>query len=148
MSDSDDLSGDDPEMDKFVEDFERHRDALYDCVLDYMDEEEIDEAYVAQLLMDAMIRMRMTAYGLGVESPSVGGLRMDLDRLKDEVNAFLREAKKGAEEYIVHVKEMRAAAEKALAAVDEELEGDEADEEDDEDDEEEGDEEADEEKPK
>jgi hypothetical protein len=108
MSDSDDLSGDDPEMDKFVEDFERHRDALYDCILDYMDEEEIDEAYVAQLLMDAMIRMRMTAYGLGVESPSVGGLRMDLDRLKDEVNVFLREAKKGAEEYIGLVKKMRA----------------------------------------
>ena len=50
----------------------------------------------------------MTAYGLGVESPSVGGLKMDLDRLKEEVNVFLREAKKGAEEYIVHVKEMRA----------------------------------------
>jgi hypothetical protein len=52
--------------------------------------------------------MRMTAYGLGVESPSVGGLKLDLDRLKEEVNVFLREAKKGAEEYIAHVKEMRA----------------------------------------
>jgi ribosome recycling factor len=62
----------------------------------------------------------MTAYGLGVESPSVAGLKMDIDRLKDEVNVFLREAKKGAEEYIVHVKEMRAAAEKALAKIDEE----------------------------
>jgi hypothetical protein len=120
MSDTDDLSGDDPEIDKFVEDFERHRDAIYDCILDYMDEEEIEEGYVAQLLIDAMIRMRMTAYGLGVESPSVGGLKMDLDRLKDEVNVFLREAKKGAEEYIVHVKEMRAAAEKVLAETDEE----------------------------
>ena len=108
MSDSDDLSGDDPAIDKFVEDFERHRDALYDCILDYMDEEDLGEAYVAQLLIDAMIRMRMTAYGLGVESPSVAGIKMDLDRLKDEVNVFLREAKKGAEEYIAHVKEMRA----------------------------------------
>jgi hypothetical protein len=108
MSDSDELPGDDPEAEKFVEDFERHRDAIYDCILDYMDEEEIGEAYVAQLLIDAMIRMRMTAYGLGVESPSVAGIKMDLDRLKDEVNVFLREAKKGAEEYIAHVKEMRA----------------------------------------
>jgi hypothetical protein len=108
MSDSSDPSGDDPTADKFVEDFERHRDALYDCILDYMDEEGIDEPYVAQLLIDAMIRMRMTAYGLGVESPSVGGLKLDLDRLKEEVNVFLREAKKGAEEYIVHVKELRA----------------------------------------
>ena len=108
MSDSDDPSGDDPAIDKFVEDFERHRDALYDCILDFMDEEEIDEAYMAQLLIDAMVRMRMTAYALEVESPSVGGLKMDLDRLKEEVNVFLREAKKGAEEYIVHVKETRA----------------------------------------
>jgi hypothetical protein len=108
MSDSDDLFGDDPEADKFVEDFERHRDAIYERILDYMDEAEIGEAYVAQLLIDAMIRMRMTAYGLGVESPSVAGIKMDLDRLKDEVSVFLREAKKGAEEYIRHVKDMRA----------------------------------------
>ena len=53
----------------------------------------------------------MTAYGLGVESPSVAGLKMDLDRLRDEVGVFLREAKKGAEEYIRHVKEMRAEVE-------------------------------------
>jgi len=69
---------------------------------------EIDEAYVAQLLVDAMIRMRMTAYGVGVESPSVAGLKLDLDRLRNEVGEFLREAKKGAEEYIGHIKKMRA----------------------------------------
>ena len=108
MSKSDDLFDDDPEVDKFVEDFERHRDAIYDRLLDYMDEAEINEAYVAQLLIDAMIRMRMTAYGLGVESPSVAGIKMDLDRLKDEVSVFLREAKKGADEYIRHVKDLRA----------------------------------------
>ena len=110
MSDSDELPGDDPEAEKFAEDFERHRDAIYDCILDYMDEEDLGEAYVAQLLIDAMIRMRMTAYGLGVESPSVAGIKMDLDRLRDEVSVFLREAKKGADGYIRHVKEMRAEA--------------------------------------
>jgi hypothetical protein len=117
MSDSDDLSGEDPGMDEFVEDFERHRNAIYESIIDYMEEGEIDEAYAAQLLMDAMVRMRMTAYGLDVESPSVAGLKMDLDRLKEEVNVFLREAKKGAEEYIVHVKELRAEADKAAQEV-------------------------------
>src|ERR1700730_407225 len=73
MSEPDDPLGDDPEVDKFVEEFERHRDAIYERILDYMDEVEINEAYVAQLLIDAMIRMRMTAYGLGVESASVAG---------------------------------------------------------------------------
>src|ERR1700726_1256073 len=116
MSGSDDLSGDDPEGDKFVEEFERHRDALYDHICDFMEEAEISESYVAQLLVDAMIRMRMTAYGMGVESPSVAGLKLDLDRLRDEVGVFLREAKKGAEEYIALVKDMRADAEAALEA--------------------------------
>jgi hypothetical protein len=111
MSDSDDLLGDDPAIDEFVEDFERHRNAIYERISDYMEEVEINEAYVAQLLVDTMIRMRMTAYGLGVESPSVAGLKLDLDRLRDEVGVFLREAKKGAEEYIRHVKEMRAEVE-------------------------------------
>ena len=108
MSEPDDLHGDDPEVDKFVEEFERHRDAIYERILDYMDEVEINEGYVAQLLIDATIRMRMTAYGLGAEKPSVAGLKLDLDRLRNEVNVFVREAKKGAEEYIGHVKDMRA----------------------------------------
>src|ERR1700692_3172765 len=108
MSDPDDVPDDDPAMDQFAEEFERHRDALYDHICDFMEEDEISEAYVAQLLADAMIRMRMTAYGMGVESPSVAGLKLDLDRLRDELGVVLREAKKGAEEYIGVVKEMRA----------------------------------------
>jgi hypothetical protein len=118
MSDSDDPFGEDPAVDEFVGEFERHRDALYDHIIDFMEEEDINEAYVAQLLADAMIRMRVSAYGIGVESPSVSGLKLDLDRLRDELGLLLREAKKGAEEYIGHVKEMRAeieAEEKAAA---------------------------------
>jgi len=128
MPDSDDVSENDSAADEFVEDFERHRDAIYELVCDYMDDVEISESYVAQLLIDAMIRMRMTAYGMGVESPSVAGLKLDLDRLRDEVGVFLREAKKGAEEYITLVKDMRADAEAALEAEEvgeEDKEGDE-----------------------
>ena len=120
MSDSGDLFGDDPAMEEFAEEFERHRNAIYGRLSDYMDAAEIDEAYMAQLLIDAMIRMRMTAYGLGVESPSVAGLKLDLDRLRNEVGEFVREAKKGAEEYIGHVKEARAEADAKLAAEGEE----------------------------
>jgi hypothetical protein len=116
MPGPEDAFEDDPAADAFVEDFERHRDAIYELVCDYMEDVEISESYVAQLLIDAMIRMRMTAYGMGVESPSVAGLKLDLDRLRDEVGVFLREAKKGAEEYISMVKDMRAEAEAALEA--------------------------------
>ena len=119
MSDSDDFPDDDA-MDQFAEEFERHRDTLHEHICDFMEEADISEAYVAQLLADAMIRMRMTAYGLGVESPSVAGLKLDLDRLHKELGEFLREAKKGAEEYIGHVKEMRAAADAELEDEEEE----------------------------
>jgi hypothetical protein len=111
MPDSDDMFGDDPAIDEFAADFERHRAAIYERISDYMEEADINEAYVAQLLIDMMIGMRMTAYGLGVENPSVAGLKLDLDRLRNEVGEFLREAKKGAEEYIHRVKDARAEAE-------------------------------------
>ena len=111
MPDPDDLHGDDPVADELVGEFERHRAAIYERISDYMEEVDINEAYVAQLLIDMMIGMRMTAYGLGVENPSATGLKLDLDRLRNEVGEFVREAKKGAEEYIRHVKDVRAGAE-------------------------------------
>ena len=119
MSKSDDLSGDDPAIEEFAQEFERHRGVLYERIRDFMDEEEIDESYLVPLLVDAAVRLRMTAYGLDVESPSVAGLKLDLDRLKTEVNEFLREAKKSAEEYIAQVKEARAEADADAEEVDE-----------------------------
>jgi hypothetical protein len=110
MSDSDDVFGDDPEADKFAEAYERHRDDIHELILDYMDEEDLDAPYLAQLLIDLMIRMRMSAYGFGVESPSVGGLKLDLDRLQAELGEFVREAKKGAALFIEGVKQARAEA--------------------------------------
>ena len=70
MADSDDLPGEDPEFDQFAEEYEGHRDALFDLISKYIDEHDLEEAYVAQLLFDLTLNMRMTAYGMGVESPS------------------------------------------------------------------------------
>jgi hypothetical protein len=123
MSDTDDLLPDDPEeFKKFADDFESRREAFYQHVLDFMDQEEIDEAYMAHLLFDAAISMRMTAYGMGVENPSVAGLKIDLDRVAREVGEMLRETKKGAEEYIRTVKQER---ERAAAEGEGEAEGNE-----------------------
>ena len=55
MPDPEDAFEDDPAADAFVEDFERHRDAIYELVCDYMEDVEISESYVAQLLIDAML---------------------------------------------------------------------------------------------
>jgi hypothetical protein len=100
MTDSDDQSEKDPEFDQFAEDYEGHRAALFDLVSDYMDKHDLEEGYVAQLLLDLTLNMRMAAYAMGVESPSAAGLRLDLDRWQREVVGFVREAQKDAESYI------------------------------------------------
>jgi hypothetical protein len=110
VSEPADDPGEDPEVDEFADEFERDRDGIYSVLLDYMEQKDVGEGYAAQLLIDLMIKLRITAYGFGVESPSVAGLKLDLDRLRAEVGEFVREAKKGAEEYIVHIKEMRVEA--------------------------------------
>jgi hypothetical protein len=111
MSGSDDGFGDDPGMEAFADEFDRHRKAVFELLEEYMEEEALDDDYVGQLLLDALIRLRMATYGISVERPSVAGLKLDLDRLQKEVVEVLREAKKDAEDFIATVKEARAAAE-------------------------------------
>jgi hypothetical protein len=111
MTGPDGLFGEDPEVAKLAEEFERHGLALYERVCAYMDEAEIGEAFVAALLLDAAIKMRMAAYGMGVENPSVAGLKLDLDRLRREVDDVVHQTKTGAEDYIRLVKQARAEAE-------------------------------------
>jgi hypothetical protein len=115
MPGSDDLLGDDPEFKEFADEFERHREALYRLVSDYMDEEGVSETFAAHLLLDATVHMRMAAYGTAVEQPSVNGLKLDLDRLRQEMDQFVREAKKGAEDYIREVKSLREELEREEA---------------------------------
>jgi hypothetical protein len=115
MPDSDDSLSDDPEFKQFADEFERHREALYQLVSDYMDEEGVSETFAAQLLLDATVHMRMAAYGTAVEQPSAGGLKLDLDRLRQEMDQFVREAKKGAEDYIREVKSLREEIEREEA---------------------------------
>src|ERR1700730_17880555 len=111
MAEPDDLHGDDPELAKFADEFERHHQAIYDYLSDYMDELDIDPLYVPQVLMDIVLGLRMTSYGETGESPSVAGLRLELDRLRGEVDEMVRGAKKGAEEFISETKRLRAEAE-------------------------------------
>ncbi len=125
MSDSDDVFGEDAGAEEFADAFDRHRQAFLDRLDEFMDEEDLDEEYMGQLLLDALISLRMAAYGGGVEKPSVAGLKLDLDRLQKQVIEILREAKKGAEEFIATAREARAKAE---------AEGDDADAEEEEDD--------------
>jgi hypothetical protein len=54
--------------------------------------------------------MHMAAYMSSVEKPSVAGLKMEIDRFSNDIQEMLREAKKGAAEF---VEDYKAAAEAA-----------------------------------
>lgn len=89
--------------------FDLDRNALYDRVAAFMDEEDIADSYAAALLLDLTVRLRMTAYAMETEKPSVAGLKLDLDRLSRDVEELVREAKREAPDFIEEIKAELAA---------------------------------------
>lgn len=91
--------------------YEAHRTALYDMLIGYADKEELSDGFMAQLLSDLGLSLRMVAYASETEKPSIGGLRLDLDRYTRELGESVREAKKHAAEFIADAKAARDAEE-------------------------------------
>lgn len=102
-------SDDDDGAEGTHDEFTRDSEALYDRVAEFLEAEDLDDSYAVELLLDVAIRLRLSAYGLGVDKPSVIGLKLDLDRWKTDIDNMIRDAKKGAEDYVAHFKEVRAA---------------------------------------
>jgi hypothetical protein len=73
-------------------------------VLDYLDEHEVDEGTAVFGLVEVALSVAMSGYAMSVDKPSVGGLRMALDRLAKDISDLIREAKKGAEEFLAETK--------------------------------------------
>ncbi len=122
MSGTDDLFGDDPELEEASQEFDRHREALFQLISDYMDEEQIAALSVIEMLISTVVGLRMTVYGVSVESPSVTGLKRDLERLGREIDDCIRHAKKEAEQFVTHIKQARAEADEEEADTDAERE--------------------------
>ena len=76
----------------------------------FMDEQDIGEFDLADLLLDAAIQLRMSAYASDIDKPSVAGLKLDLDRLQVDVEQMIRDAKRDADSFIAEVKEEKAEA--------------------------------------
>jgi len=87
---------------------EAHGEAIREMVLDYLDEHEVDEGVAVFGLVEIALSIAMSGYVMSVEKPSVGGLRMTLDRLGKDFADLIREAKKNADDFIT---ETRAALE-------------------------------------
>jgi uncharacterized radical SAM superfamily Fe-S cluster-containing enzyme len=82
--------------------------ALFVRLESFMDEQDIGDLDLSDLLLDAAVHLRMSAYAAEVEKPSVAGLKLDLDRLRLDAEQSIRNAKKDAERFIAEVKEARA----------------------------------------
>jgi hypothetical protein len=109
---SDNGRSDDPDVQEFMDEVEQHSRAIYEMVSDYMDDLEVPEAIISHVLLNLAFNMRMVAYVMDTEKPSAGGLKLDLDRMRNEIEQILRESKKGAEGYIKSAKTAIAEAEK------------------------------------
>jgi hypothetical protein len=109
---SDDGRSGDPDVQEFMDEVEQHSKAIYELVSDYMDDLEVPEAIISHVLLNLSFNMRMVAYVIDTEKPSAGGLKLDLDRMRNEIEQILRESKKGAEAFIKSAKAAIAEAEK------------------------------------
>jgi hypothetical protein len=107
--DKEDLFGDDG--DDAVDHFDRLTEILFQRVGEFAEEEEVADELLAPLLLRLALTMRMVAYAATAAKPSGGGLKLDLDRFRRDIEDIIRETKKDADRFIAQAKESMAAAE-------------------------------------
>ena len=107
--DQNDLFGADAE--EALDEFDRLTEVLFQRVVEFAEEEEIDDAMLSPLLLRLSLTSRMVAYAASAAKPSGGGLKLDLDRFRRDIENVIRETKKDADRFIAQAKESIAAAE-------------------------------------
>jgi hypothetical protein len=107
--DKDDLFGEGE--DEAVDDFNRLTDILFQYIEEFAEAEDVADEMLALLLLRLALTMRMTAYAATAAKPSGGGLKLDLDRFRRDIEDLIRETKKDADRFIAQAKETLAAAE-------------------------------------
>jgi hypothetical protein len=106
---TEDLFGDD-KPDDGAEFYAECREQLLHAVEDFADEYELDTEELVSLLLDLALSLRTVSYFEHVEHPSASGMKLDLDRLRRQIDDLVRAMKKEAEERLALY---RAAAEAA-----------------------------------
>ncbi|MCS0495983.1 hypothetical protein NVS89_12825 [Ancylobacter sp. MQZ15Z-1] len=95
------------EDDGYEQAYEEHRAGLYDQLMAYAEDHDLSDGFMADLVADLALSLRMIAYAAETEKPSIGGLRLDLDRYARELGESVREAKRHAAEFIAEAKSAR-----------------------------------------
>src|ERR1700682_2280198 len=91
--------------DDAVDDFERLSQLLFQRVVDFADEEEVAAGLLSPLLLRLAVTMRMMDCGAATAKPSGGGLKLDLDRFRRDIENIIRETKKDADRFVAEAKE-------------------------------------------
>ncbi len=109
MPDNNDLFDDDGE--ETLAEFDRLTQLLSEHIVKFADDEDISDEMLPALLFRIAMTSRMVGYVATTAKPSAGGLKLDLDRFRRDVEDVIRETKKDAEAFIAHTKEAIEAAE-------------------------------------
>jgi hypothetical protein len=109
MPDDNDLFDDDGQ--ETLAEFDRLTQLLSQHVVKFAEDEDISDEMLSPLLLRIAITSRMVGYLASTAKPSAGGLKLDLDRFRRDVEDVIRETKKDAEAFIAHTKASIAAAE-------------------------------------
>jgi hypothetical protein len=107
----DDNNPSDEDAQETLDDFDRLTELLSQHVVQFADEEDIPDEMLVPLLLRIAVTLRMVGYVASTAKPSAGGLKLDLDRFRRDVDDIVRETKKDAEGFIARAKEEIAAAE-------------------------------------
>jgi hypothetical protein len=107
--DKDDPFGEDEH--EAVDEFDRLSEILVRRIGEFAEEEDVADEVLAPLLLRLALTMRMVAYAATAAKPSGGGLKLDLDRFRRDIEDLIRETKKDADRFIAQAKESMAAAE-------------------------------------
>jgi hypothetical protein len=115
---------DDIDESALAADFDRMRDLLHERISEFAEEHDLPVGALSPLLLDLAVTSRMMDYVLSVAKPSAAGLKLDLDRMRREVEDFIRDCKRGADEFIDRAKDVVEEMQEELEA-EERLEADE-----------------------
>jgi hypothetical protein len=90
--------------------YENHRSELYEIIYEYVDEEELNEDFLAQPMLDLAVSTRLNAYAAEAEHPTAEGVVSELDKFAAEMNDLVVEAKREAGAFVEALLEERARA--------------------------------------
>lgn len=92
---SDDLFGDSEDRAQ-LEAYEAHRADLMTIMSEFAEERNLDEGFLAAMLLEVSLSLSSVDYVVSVEKPSESGLKLHLDRCLREFGNLVRVSKKDA----------------------------------------------------